>query len=315
MQDSSNIAAPSDVMQELKILKERVQNLEVRLAKAESSQYIAKLQSPTVPDAAPFMAYSTCSAADYVHPRYHEIIRSIIRPFHWHRKQWEFVFVIHHLLESGLVKPGNRGLVFGVGNERLPALFAKMGAEILATDAPPDIASRTKWSATRQHTSHLSAIRCPEIVPNDVFDSRVSYRTCDMNVIPPDLKGFDFNWSSCCFEHLGSLEAGMQFVVNAVEKTLRVGGVAVHTTEFNHSSNTHTLDRAGTVLYRRRDMEELVNRLRSRGHTVKPFVVAPDSHHYDFHVDVPPCTESLHLKLMIQKYVCTSAGIVVQRGR
>ena len=135
-----------------------------------------------------------------------------------------------------------------------------------------------------------------------------------MNNIAPELNGFDFNWSSCCFEHLGNLEAGVQFVINAVEKTLRVGGVAVHTTEFNLSSNDDTIEEGITVIYRRRDIVAMVQRLRDRGHIVKPFTVAPDSHYWDFHVDMPPYAKEPHLKLLLQQYVATSVGIVVQRG-
>jgi hypothetical protein len=135
-----------------------------------------------------------------------------------------------------------------------------------------------------------------------------------MRNIPTDLNGFDFHWSSCCFEHLGSLSAGMDFVVNAVENTLRPGGVAVHTTEFNLTTNEQTLETGPTVIYRRRDIEELVGRLRDRGHIVEEFSVAPPSHHWDFHVDTPPYTSKVHLKLLFEQYVTTSAGIVVQRG-
>ena len=136
-----------------------------------------------------------------------------------------------------------------------------------------------------------------------------------MNRIPDDLRGFDFTWSCCCFEHLGSLEAGIQFVLNSVEKTLRRGGIAVHTTEFNLSSNEDTIEEGHTTIYRRKDMEDLVKRLRERGHDVQPLVVAPDSHFLDYHVDVPPYTHNPHIKLRYDKYITKSVGIVVRRAR
>lgn len=105
----------------------------------------------------------------------------------------------------------------------------------------------------------------------------------------------------------------MDFVVNAVENTLRPGGIAVHKTEFNLSSNEHTVETGDTVIYRRRDIE-LVQRLRDRGHTVKEFAVAPATHPLDFYVDTPPYTSKVHLKLLLGQYVCKSAGIVVQRS-
>ncbi len=96
-----------------------------------------------------------------------------------------------------------------------------------------------------------------------------------MRAIPAELSGFDFNWSSSCFEHLGTLDAGIDFVIAAVENTLRSGGIAVHTTEYNLTSNEHTVTEGPTVIYRRRDIDELVRRLRDRGHIVTEFTVAP----------------------------------------
>ena len=59
----------------------------------------------------------------------------------------------------------------------------------------------------------------------------------------------------------------MDFVV-AQMACLRPGGVAVHTTEYLVSSNDATVEAGGTVFYRRRDIEGLVQRLRRAGHDV-----------------------------------------------
>lgn len=303
----------ADLSQELAALQSRIELIEGQFGAAENHFY-APRPPFTTGDSDAFMQFSTCSAADIVNPRYGQICDMLKHPVDWHRKLWEWVFVVHHLRDSGVVKPGSRGLVFGVGSERLPALFASLGAEIVATDAPVHIAETQGWTETGQHVSSLAQIRYPEIVDGDVFDANVSYRICDMTNIPEDLEGFDFNWSSCCFEHLGDLEAGMDFMINAVEKTLRPGGIAVHTTEFNLSSNECTVEEGATVIYRRRDIEELIRRLRDRGHSVKEFTVAPAEHRWDFHVDTPPYTSKVHLKLLLESYVATSAGIVVQRG-
>jgi hypothetical protein len=263
----------------------------------------------------PFMAYSTCSVADIMHPRFAQVAAMINHPPLPHRKVWEWIFIIHHLKEAGVLQEGKRGIVFGVGREQLPSLFASLGAEVVATDAPDDIGQARGWKGTAQHSAALSQIKYADIVDEKVFERKVSMRACDMNKIDPDLKDFDFTWSSCCFEHLGSLEAGMQFVVNSVERTLKIGGTAVHTTEFNLSSNTDTVTEGDTVIYRKRDIEELVKRLEDRGHHVQPFRVAPDSHYLDSFVDVPPYTSNPHLKLQLGKFVATSVGLVITRGR
>ncbi len=105
----------------------------------------------------------------------------------------------------------------------------------------------------------------------------------------------------------------MDFVIEAVENTLRPGGVAVHTTEFNLSSNDATIEEGVTVLYRRRDIEDLIGELRARGHQVEPFRLAPDTLTMDGYVDQPPYAGP-HVKLGLEGYVCTSVGLVIRRG-
>src|SRR5438034_11847444 len=74
----------------------------------------------------------------------------------------------------------------------------------------------------------------------------------------------NFVWSSCSFEHLGTLEQGLTFVERAMD-IVTDGGVAVHTTEYNVRSNTATIDSGPTVIYRRRDIEGLARRLGAKG--------------------------------------------------
>jgi len=264
--------------------------------------------------ATPFMQYSNCNATDMLHPRYRELCSILGSPPVLHRKMWEWVFVLHHLFEAGVVDSGKRGICFGVGGESLPALFAGRGAEVMATDAPPELGESHGWAETGQHSASRESLRQPHMCPNDQFEKLVSFRYCDMNAIGADLTGYDFAWSSCCFEHLGSLEAGMQFLINCVEGCLKPGGIAVHTTELNLSSDEDTIASGPTVLYRRRDILELLERLRRRGHEVQPFKQAPDVHVLDFHVDVPPYTHDPHIKLDLVGFITTSVGIVVRRG-
>lgn len=263
----------------------------------------------------PFLQYSNCQAADFYHPRFIQLCKLIDERPRFHRKQWEWIFILHKLIDAGVVRSGSRGLAFGVGREPLPAVFASLGVDVTATDAPLDLPTSSSWTATNQHSATLEGLMYPSIVPEETLRARVTHAYCDMNAIAPKFSGYDFNWSSCCFEHLGTLEAGIQFVVNAVEKTLKVGGVAVHTTEFNASSNDHTVESGETVMYRRRDMDELIGRLRERGHEVDDFKIGPTAHALDFHVDVPPYTGNVHLKLLLANYVATSVGLVVRRGR
>jgi len=262
-----------------------------------------------------YMLASNALARDFFHPEFRGFYEDRLKLGQMttiHRKVWEFAFVFHHLNRLGALKPGARGLGFGVGSERLPAIFADMGIEVTATDAPHDIAG---WRDTGQYSDSTEDLFFPEIVSRETFDRLVRYQGADMNNIPGELTGYDFCWSSCALEHLGSLQHGMDFIVNSIEKTLKVGGVAVHTTELNLSSNEETLETEGCVIYRKRDLERLCQRLEERGHWVQPLRLEPGDLPPDYLVDLPPYSSNPHLKLMLASYVTTSVGIVAKRGR
>lgn len=213
-----------------------------------------------------------------------------------------------------MLAPGKTGLVFGVGTEPLPSLFASLGVSIVATDAPPDIIKESGWVETNEYADSKKILLNKNIVEEDKFNNLVSYRHCDMNNIDNELRGFNFCWSSCCFEHLGNLKNGMDFVINSVEKTLKLGGVACHTTEFNLSSNDDTVEDGPTVIYRRNDIEELAFKLRQRGHEVDEIVFSNNTNPIDLFVDIPPFHDNFpHLKLELEKYVVTSVGLVITR--
>jgi hypothetical protein len=232
-------------------------------------------------------------------------------PVPLHRKVWEWAFIAAALEERGMLAPGRRGLGFGVGTEPLTALFASYGCEIVATDLEPDAALDQGWASTGQHAAALDDLNQLGLCPADDFARNVSYRQVDMNHVPADLVGFDFCWSSCALEHLGSLAAGRAFVLASLG-TLRRGGVAVHTTEFNVSSNDATVDHDGTVLYRRSDVESLAADLRRDGNLLDLDFHAGNGP-ADQHVDAAPYS-SVHLKLRLAEFVVTSLGLVVERG-
>jgi SAM-dependent methyltransferase len=228
-----------------------------------------------------------------------------------HRKQWEFCYIAQVLATAGKLAPGHRGLGFGVGEEPLAALFAARGAQIVATDLASEAAEGTGWIETSQHARGKEGLNRRAICPPDLFARNVQFRVADMNAIPDDLGKFDFIWSACAFEHLGSIERGGAFLRNTA-RLLAPGGIAVHTTELNCYSNTDTLDHDSTVLYRRRDFEKFASDLAKLGcETALNFELGdlPD----DSHVDLPPYGEELHLKLKLSQWVTTSFGIAFTR--
>lgn len=255
-----------------------------------------------------------CTQAELESPSFQRWAQ-ILREPHMglHRKLWEWCFIAEILRREKMLGPDKHGLGFAVGHEPLVAQFASCGARILASDLGIEEAAKTGWVGSNEHASSLSKLNDRGLCDETEFDRLVEFRSVNMlDFEPSDLGAFDFVWSSCAFEHLGSLEAGHDFVVRAME-CVRPGGVAVHTTEFNVGSNEATVSDGATVIYRQRDIEQLAADLRSYGHLVEldfDFGKLPA----DYHVDVPPYAHNPHLKLHLMGYTTTSIGIVVRRS-
>lgn len=275
---------------------------------------IARGGTPRLPHPL-FFTSSVCTAEDFRHPDFHRWIAALAERTRYHRKLWEFVFIAAHLEAAGLLAAPARGLGFGVGRERLPAVFAARGCRIVATDQALDAAVASGWAQSNQHAHGLDVLNQDGLCPAAAFRERVSFATCDMNRIDPGLCDFDFCWSSCSLEHLGSLAAGAAFVRASLD-TLKPGGIAVHTTEYNLSSNEHTIDdNPGTVIYRRRDIEALVAALAADGHHVMDVNFECLTGPVDLFVDEPPYTADVHLRLELLGHVSTSIGLVIEKSR
>jgi hypothetical protein len=279
------------------------------LEPSQNDSLPGKFHSPSLADP----SSQLCTENQFMEPLHAELCRQLGENSSiLHRKIWEFTWIAAVLKKSGLLRRGIKGLGFGVGQEPLPVFFARHGVEILATDAPNAAIEGHGWETSGQHASSLEPLRRPQLLDDNVFDKLVSFQPADMNSISDDLTGFDFCWSACCFEHLGSIEHGLTFVEQSL-KTLRPGGLAIHTTEFNLSSNEGTLEHPTLSLFRKRDIEALYERLTSAGHKPWPLNFHPGTGPADAYIDVPPWGTP-HLKLEVASYVTTSIGLVVQKG-
>lgn len=245
-------------------------------------------------------------------------------PARMHRKDWEWNYILQALHCHAMLEPGRKGLGFAVGTEPLVATMAARGCQVVASDAPVAVVESASWVRTGQHSTTVEALNTDGICDAAAFRARASFRPVDMNDIPGDLRGFDFLWSSCAMEHLGSLEQGVRFVEQSLN-CLRPGGVAVHTTEFNLSSNSLTIENKDASIYRKCDIEGLYLRLREAGHQVAPLNFCIGDRLEDRHVDLPPYFETIptggaepaHLKLLWHdaelSAVLTSFGLIVKR--
>ena len=255
-----------------------------------------------------------------------------------HRKLWEYAWILQELHAANLLDNGGRGVGFGCGEEPLPSYLAARGLELLVTDLAPDREESKVWREAGQHGTSLASMFDEKIISRKLFESRVSHRYVDMNDIASDIRGYDFCWSVCALEHLGTIEAGLKFIENSIS-TLRPGGLALHTTEFNYMSDGQTVEEGGTVLFRRSDFEELAERLLARGCKIKSISFDVGDKPIDRYIDIPPyhlheavrmpvfetlqsvypeqlrrafASPPSHLKLIVEQFPTTCFGIVVQ---
>jgi len=245
----------------------------------------------------------------------------------FHRKLWEFAFLLQGLWENGVLAPGKRGLGFGCGQEPIPSYLAARGLALTVTDIAPESAQSSGWLDSGQHSTTVEQLFMAHLVDRETFDRNVRLRYVDMNAIPNDLQGFDFCWSICALEHLGSIEKGLAFIRASLD-TLRPGGIAIHTTEFNFLDDQRTIDNWPTVLFQRRHFSDLADQLRQAGHSIAPLDFRVGDKPLDKFIDVPPfahdfpesvkaewAPSAAHLKISIDGFASTCFGLIVVKGR
>ncbi|MBE7618837.1 methyltransferase domain-containing protein [Komagataeibacter sp. FXV2] len=249
-------------------------------------------------------------------------------PVVFHRKLWEYTYLLQALHASGNIAPGRVGLGFGCGLEPIASYLASRDVKATITDLPPEHQRVAGWASSNEYVETLEKAHVADLVDREQFIRMVSHRHVDMNAIPDDLSGFDFCWSVCALEHLGSIQQGLDFI-EASLRTLRPGGTAVHTTEFNINPEGPTIDNWMTVLFQRKHIEGLVQKLESQGHTVAPLDFSAGSQPMDQFIDIPPWNDDLlgpvmgqldmrrnanHLKLSVDGFVVTCFAITITKG-
>jgi SAM-dependent methyltransferase len=228
-----------------------------------------------------------------------------------HRKLWELCYISQALYERNKLHKGSAGLGFAVGQEPLSALFAAYGCNILATDLDTQQATKAGWVETNQHAESLSQLNQLGICPENAFSQLVKFKFVDMRLLPDDLGSYDFIWSCCSLEHLGTIGRGVRFIEDSL-KHLRPGGVAVHTMEYNTSSNWLTVNAGPCVLFRKRDIQSIAKSLTSSGCKISLDFRGGDLP-ADRYVDKPPYAGATHLKLRLGIFTVTSFGLIIEK--
>jgi len=246
-------------------------------------------------------------------------------PVVFHRKLWELAYVLQALWEHGFMEHGKRGVGFGCGVEPIPSYLASRDVAVTVTDLPPEHGATIGWQNTNQYTATLEHAYNAALVDRDRFAKYVSLEYVDMNAIPTTLRDYDFCWSVCALEHVGSIKLGLAFIENSLN-TLRPGGLAIHTTEYNYANDAATIDNWGTVLFQRRHFNELAERLRTNGHRVAELDFSVGDKILDRFIDLPPyphdmtlvqqaywARDSNHIKAAVDGFASTCFGLIIQK--
>lgn len=231
------------------------------------------------------------------------------------RKQWEHIYILQALHENNLLRDGVRGVGFGVGKEPLPAVMARHGCAVLATEINIEKPNKTGWVKGRNLEDQLRALNDRGICEDTKFRSLIRHQDVNMNHIPEEIRDYDFTWSSCSLEHLGSLKLGEDFIFNSL-KCIKPGGIAVHTTEYT-LSKVKTVERGSSVYYRQSDIISLAERLLGEGHEIS-LNFSKGRRLLDWRIDFSPYRDTKHLKLLVSKQwkllIATSIGLIIKKS-
>ena len=169
-----------------------------------------------------------CDATDWFDPAFERIIRAELEEEpRFHRKQWEFVQIFRTLESLGFLNGQSRGLSMGGGEERLLYAVARRAGHLTVTDL---CESDSAWAGARTDDPDRSL---KAAAPFAVDPSCLTARRMDMRTLEFDDASFDFCYSSCAIEHIGTYHDFLEHL-QEVRRVLKDDGVYVLTTEFHY---------------------------------------------------------------------------------
>ena len=178
-----------------------------------------------------------------------------------HRKLWERCAVAQALEERDMLRPGRKGIGFAVGQEPLPSIFAAHGVHLVASHFHFEGVTRSLGHnrPTRRLTQGYSlaqgAVRSRFRSAGHVRDHRHARSERSSS------RSLRFRLEFVLIRTPWHSRGWSTFLVDSLE-SLKPAGVAVHTTEFNVSSNDATVESSANVIYRRKHIEAFDARLR-----------------------------------------------------
>lgn len=229
-------------------------------------------------------------------------------------KFWQNAVMAQALSERGMLQKGKRAVGFGVGQERLPALFAKHSVHVTATDQDFTTQKAGHWSEHELAMGNAS-LNTLGICGRKQFAQMVEYMPVDMANVPASLYGeYDAVWSNCALGHLGSIPAGLKFIEESL-RCLKPGGWAVHTTELNIVSNTDTVTDGDTVIFRLRDIYDLQKRLLRSGYSMETFTLTLGNTPEDNRISLSPKFGNDYSRIQFRGHILTQIVLIIHKPK
>lgn len=192
---------------------------------------------PTTPN------WLVCQTCDFETPEFISEIGRIREPVRYHRKQWEYAYVLTTARALDLVGPEKYALGFGVGTEPVAAVLAADGAHVTATDFDHmGVANTPLVQHNKKHYRGRPSLRGLNqrlIAQDSVFNRSVDFQYLDIldAETPLARDGYDLVWSCGVLHHLGSAKAIVD-ALTASTARLAPGGWALHTLDVQLTGET-----------------------------------------------------------------------------
>jgi len=176
-----------------------------------------------------------CQTSDFEDPDFRDKIEAIKEPMRYHRKQWEYAYIINTAQQLGLNGSGKRILGLRVGKEPIAAALGTGGCSVVTSDIDFFGIGTNPLVKRRLAQSDFPHARARDlndrlIMDPEDFDANISF--CYADVMDGDamkaLGQFDMVWSCGMLHHLGSAEA-IEIAITNSQQLLRPNGWAIHT--------------------------------------------------------------------------------------
>lgn len=106
---------------------------------------------------------------------------------------------------------------------------------------------------------------------------------------------------------------GRNYFIEKAMDCLKPGGIAVHTTEYNLSSEYNTQNHNSFVFLRSIDFIEICEGLTSQGHSPEPLDFRLDNSEFDNIISFEGISRP-HFKVYSDGYIVTSFGLIIRKG-